>query len=257
MKEIFIPQPWKFKAAGKPVCWKFVFIMGSLRLCTVFPFHCDQSVPQKQDQLYFVPVGGICKATTQGPKLLVSCVLLIQPPANTHPPCEHNTGMKLCPAEQVLTDFCSNDVLWAWLSCWHLLTTQDACILLQQLCFSFWICANRKAPGGRVYFSSYWFFQDAAWLRSVPRTEAVEQRNFYRLIRSMTITALATSHAVARICTNQNETTRNRRAEQHMQGPASDSSFSTSADTSSTVLWHGPAYVLEEKNLSTAVYPGK
>lgn len=101
------------------------------------------------------------------------------------------------------------------------------------------------------------FFQDAAWPRPIPRTEAVEQRNFYRLIRSMTITALATSHAVARICTNQNKTTRNRRAEQHMQRPASNSSFSTSADTSSTVLWHGPACVLKKKNLPTVVYSGK
>lgn len=39
-------------------------------------------------------------------------------------------------------------------------------------------------------------------------------KNFYRLVSSTNITALATSHAAARICTNQNETTRKRRAEQ-------------------------------------------
>lgn len=72
-------------------------------------------------------------------------------------------------------------------------------------------------------------FQDAAWPRSIPRTEAVKQRNPYRLISSMSIAALATSHAVRRMSTNQNKTTRNRRAELCTQGAASDSTSSPSA----------------------------
>lgn len=71
-------------------------------------------------------------------------------------------------------------------------------------------------------------FQDAAWPRSIPRTEAVKQRNPYRLISSMSIAALATSHAVARMSTNQNKTTRSRRAEFCTQGTASHSTSSAS-----------------------------
>lgn len=160
--------------------------------------------------------------------MLYKRLLVILPPANTHPPCGRSAGMKLCPAEQVLIDFCLNDVLWAWHSCWHLLTTQDACILLQQLCFSLWICSNRKALGGRVSFSSYCFSRRC--LAEINSKNCGSQtKKLYRLISSMNITALATSHAVARICTNQNETTRNRRAEQRMQGTASACTFSTSA----------------------------
>lgn len=41
------------------------------------------------------------------------CVLAILHPANTHPPCEHSTGMELRPDKQTRTDFCLKDVLWA------------------------------------------------------------------------------------------------------------------------------------------------
>lgn len=34
------------------------------------------------------------------------CMLVILHPANTHPLCEHNTGMELCPDKQIHTDFC-------------------------------------------------------------------------------------------------------------------------------------------------------
>lgn len=96
-------------------------------------------------------------------------------------------------------------------------------------------CSSSVFPFEPVLIGKFIFlvpvFQDAAWPRSIPRTEAVKQRNFYRLSSSMNTTALTTSHAVARICTNQNETTRNRRVEQHTWGTASDSIVSTSADT--------------------------
>lgn len=94
-------------------------------------------------------------------------------------------------------------------------------------------------------------FQDPAWPRSIPRTEAVEQRNFHRLSSSMNITALATSHAIARICTNQNETTHNRRAEQCMQGTASDSTFGTSADTRGSGQPPAPAVTLPQNMCSS------
>lgn len=71
-------------------------------------------------------------------------------------------------------------------------------------------------------------FQDAAWPRSFPRTEAVKQRNPYRLISSMSTAALAPSHAV-RMSTNQNKTTHNRKAELCTQGAARDSTSSPSA----------------------------
>lgn len=79
-------------------------------------------------------------------------------------------------------------------------------------------------------------FQDAAWPRSVPRTEAVKQRNPYRLISSMSIAALATSHAVRRKSTNKNETTHKRRAELCTQGTASDSTSNPPAHPHSSTV---------------------
>lgn len=155
------------------------------------------------------------------------CVLAILHPANTHPPCEHSTGIELCPDKQIDTDCCLNDVSWAWLSCWHLLTTQDACSLLQQLLFF----PLESVLKGKYQVEDIFLvnvFQDAAWPRSIPRTEAVKQRNPYRVISSMSIAALATSHAVRRMSTNQNKTTRNRKAELCTQGAASDSTSSPS-----------------------------
>lgn len=90
-------------------------------------------------------------------------------------------------------------------------------------------------------------FQDAAWPRSIPRTEVVKQRNPYRLISSMSIAALAPSHAV-RMSTNQNKTTHKRRAELCTQGTASGS---TSTPSAHPQLQHcAPAsleYTLQEK----------
>lgn len=101
-------------------------------------------------------------------------------------------------------------------------------------------------------------FQDAAWPRSIPRTEAVKQRNPYRLISSMRlIAALATSHAVTRMNTNQNKTTRNRRAEHCTQGAASDSTSSPSAHAQ---LQHRAPpsleHTLQEKALPSTADPG-
>lgn len=91
-------------------------------------------------------------------------------------------------------------------------------------------------------------FQDAAWPRSIPRTEAVKQRNPYKLISSISIAALATSHAVRRKSTNKNETTHKRRAELCTQGTASDSTSNPSAHPQLQHCAPAPLeYTLQEK----------
>lgn len=61
-KEILILHPWKFKAAGKQICWKFVsVIMGS------FLISLWSACYSEIGWLYFILVGSICKVTVQGP----------------------------------------------------------------------------------------------------------------------------------------------------------------------------------------------
>lgn len=73
-------------------------------------------------------------------------------------------------------------------------------------------------------------------------------KNFYRLVSSTNIAALATSHATARICTNQNETTRKRRAEQRT---ASGSTFSTAEHSRSGRQPLAPRTVLLQETCSS------
>lgn len=144
-KRILIFHPWKFQAAGKRICWKFLSVI-------MYYFTVISLLLRKRMTILFLCYLQGHSARSKPVGIMPGkCVLVILHPANTHPPCEHSTGMELCPDKQIHTDFCLS-VLWAWLSCWHLLTTQDACSLLQQLLFSPWICAKRKNIRWKLFF---------------------------------------------------------------------------------------------------------